>query len=137
MKKIISKINDKKVLHIVHKQTDFTKKRKDLIDEEHFLQCSTIVGEPHSIFRAHKHLWNKNYFNKRIAQEAWVVIKGSVEVFYYDLDDSFITSEIIKEGDVTITLEGGHSYQIIDNDTLIYEFKTGPYDGPSKDKIYF
>lgn len=136
MKEIISKINHSETLHIIHRLNDFGEKRSDLIDANNFLQCSTIMGDNNAVFKPHKHLWNKNNFDKRIAQEAWVVIKGSVEVFYYDIDDSFITKEIINEGDLTITLGGGHSYNIIEEGTLIYEFKTGPYEGAEKDKVY-
>lgn len=136
MKQIISKVNQTQILHIIHRKEDFEKKRIDLINDDNFLQCSSIIGAADTIFEPHKHLWNENNFNNRIAQEAWVVIKGAVEVFYYDINDSFITSEIIKEGDVTITLGGGHSYKIIEDQTLIYEFKTGPYEGTEKDKVY-
>ncbi len=136
MKQIISKVDQTQTLHIIHRKEDFKKKRTDLVDDNNFLQCSSIVGSANTIFQPHKHLWNKNNFNSRIAQEAWIVIKGAVEVSYYDIDDSFISREIIKEGDVTITLRGGHSYKIIENCTLIYEFKTGPYEGAEKDKVY-
>lgn len=136
MKQIISKVDPTQILHIIHKKKDFKEKRSDLINDNNFLQCSAIVGGADTVFEAHKHLWKENNFDKRIAQEAWVIIKGSVEVSYYDIDESFITSEIIAEGEVTITLGGGHSYKIVEDDTLIYEFKTGPYEGAEKDKVY-
>jgi len=136
MKQIISKVDPTQILHIIHSKKDFKEKRSDLINDNNFLQCSAIVGVTDTVFEAHKHLWKENNFDKRIAQEAWVIIKGAVEVSYYDIDESFITSEIIKEGEVTITLGGGHSYKIVKDDTLIYEFKTGPYEGAEKDKVY-
>lgn len=136
MKKIISKVDNSQTLHIIHRRNEFKEKRSDLINDNNFLQCSVINGTADTAFNAHKHLWKENNFTSRIAQEAWVVIKGSVEVVYYDIDNSFITSEIIQEGDVTITLGGGHSYKILEDNTLIYEFKTGPYEGAEKDKVY-
>ena len=38
-----------------------------------------------------------------------------------------------RRGDCTIL--GGHNYTSLTENTLVYEFKTGPYDGQSKDKI--
>ena len=42
---------------------------------------------------------------------------------------------ILNVGDCSITLEGGHTYTILENDTLIYEYKTGPYKGQENDKV--
>jgi hypothetical protein len=35
-----------------------------------------------------------------------------------------------------ITLEGAHTYTILENDTLVYEYKTGPYEGQELDKQF-
>ena len=40
-----------------------------------------------------------------MAQESWVVISGKVRVFYFDLDDSLITTKDIKSGECSITYE--------------------------------
>ena len=65
-----------------------------------------------------------------------MVIQGSVKVDYYDLDDSLLESVILNEGDCTITLRGGHNYTSLDENTLVYEFKTGPYLGLDFDKEF-
>ena len=62
------------------------------------------------------------------------MIKGKIKVDYYDLDDQLLESFILSEGDCTITLYGGHNYTSLADDTLVYEFKTGPYIGQSNDK---
>ena len=63
-----------------------------------------------------------------------MIIRGSVKVDYYDTDNKFLQNEILKSGDCTITLEGGHNYTSLSKDTLVYEFKTGPYFGFELDK---
>lgn len=135
MKQLISKI-DNSTLHIVCKQEKIKNKRKELVNDKQFIQASIINLNKGTTFAAHKHLYKDLELNNIIAQEAWVIINGSVEVTYYDLDDSKLDSVILNKGDLTITLFGGHSYKILENDTLIYEFKTGPYFGPEKDKVY-
>jgi len=70
-----------------------------------------------------------------IAQESWVIIRGQVEVTLYDLDDEVLSSYVLNPGDISITLYGGHSYRVLE-DTLAYEFKTGPYFGQALDKEF-
>lgn len=135
MKKLISKI-DNTILHIIYKQNQRKNERIELVDDEQYIQASIINCSKGKTFAAHKHLYKDINLENIITQEAWVIISGSVEVTYYDLDDSKLDSVILNKGDLTITLFGGHSYEILDNDTVIYEFKTGPYLGTEKDKVY-
>lgn len=136
MKQIKSQKEKNKILHLVFNKEDIVQDRIDLINDENFLQCAAIKHQKGKKFAAHRHLWNDNKFSSRIAQEAWIVISGSVKVFYYDLDGKFLTEQIISTGDITITLEGGHSYEILEEDTIVYEFKTGPYEGQVYDKVF-
>ena len=85
-------------------------------------------------FKPHKHIFHSK--ETKIAQESWVVVRGSVKVFLYDLDDSILREEIIYPGDASITLYGGHTYEILEDDTVVYEYKTGPYMGVEKDKEF-
>jgi len=65
-----------------------------------------------------------------------VIISGKVKAILYDLDDTIISEPVLDTGDVSITLYGGHTYEILEDDTLVYEYKTGPYLGPEKDKEF-
>ena len=38
--------------------------------------------------------------------------------------------------EATFTFEGGHNYEIQENDTRILEYKTGPYLGQEHDKVF-
>lgn len=133
MKKIYSSIEDI-ILHIIFNKEDF-EDRKDIVDPDQFLQVSALKLNLGKTFKPHKHLHQKSTNKDRIAQESWVVIKGSVKVDYYDINSKFLQSEILKNGDCTITLYGGHNYTILEQDTLIYEFKTGPYVDRNSDKV--
>ena len=39
-------------------------------------------------------------------------------------------------GDASFTLYGGHTYKILEQDTIVYEYKTGPYLGQTFDKEF-
>jgi hypothetical protein len=35
-----------------------------------------------------------------------------------------------------MTFRGGHNYLILEDDTIVYEYKTGPYLGQELDKVF-
>ena len=43
---------------------------------------------------------------------------------------------MIKQGDCSMTFEGGHTYTILEDDTVVYEYKTGPYHAQKMDKVF-
>jgi hypothetical protein len=86
-------------------------------------------------FKPHKHIWKEQKRNV-IAQESWVVLQGSVKCIFYDLDNTILSTEFLYPGDASFTLEGGHNYEILEDNTLVYEYKTGPYEGQELDKIF-
>ena len=133
MIKIYSKKN-KMLLHMVFRKKDFTAKRQNICDEKQFLQISPLILGLNQTFKPHIHKWNYKKINKRIAQESWIVIRGKVKAFYYDLDQKFLCSKIINEGDITVTFRGGHNYKSLSKNSMVYEYKTGPYESMDKDK---
>lgn len=132
---IKSKISNK-VIHKVIKPNLDEASRLELIEPNHFIQCAYLRMEKGKTFRPHKHIWKEPSFDKMIAQESWVVIRGSVKVFFYDTDMTLLETHILNAGDSSFTLEGGHTYEILEDDTLVYEYKTGPYEGQEKDKVF-
>ncbi len=138
MKKIYSRVDEGKLLHIINRY-DEIESRTDVAPTDEFLQLATLKMEKGKTFRPHKHIWKDNpsgHFGKVIAQESWVVIKGSVKVHLYDLDDELIEEIVINQGDCSMTFEGGHTYTILEEDTVVYEYKTGPYQGQKLDKVF-
>jgi hypothetical protein len=87
-------------------------------------------------FKPHKHIEKNRCFEKMIAQESWLVVKGKVKCIFYDIDDSIICEKILNAGDASFTLYGGHNYEILEEDTFVYEYKTGPYEGIEMDKVF-
>ena len=118
MKKIYSKVKPDTLLHLVHR-LDEIEGRTNVAPENEFIQLATLKMEKGTTFRPH-----------------WVVIKGSVKVIMYDLDDTVIETPILYPGDCSMTFRGGHNYEILEEDTIVYEYKTGPYKGVENDKEF-
>ena len=128
--KIYSKITGE-LIHQINRLSSIKSGRVDLSPVNESLQVSTIVMQANDTFKAHRH----NYSPRRIpaTQESWVVVKGAVTAYYYDLDDSFICAEILHEGDASITYAAAHNYKAV-TDAIVYEYKVGTYHGQKVDK---
>ena len=135
MIKIFSKIKSTNLLHMIYRIDDFSA-RNDIISSENFLQLASLKLKKNQTFKAHQHIWKNSKNKKIIAQESWIVIKGKVEVFFYDVDGGELHKDILNVGDCSITLMGGHNYKALEENTLVYESKSGPYDGIENDKIF-
>jgi len=134
--KIYSKIEPGKLLHMVVRKVEIKEGRTNLCPDEQFLQCAALRLKAGDTFKAHKHNWNACRVMEDIHQESWVIISGSVKVFFYDLDDTIIYMAWLYAGDISFTFEGGHNYEILEQNTSVYEFKTGPYYGQGHDKTF-
>jgi cupin fold WbuC family metalloprotein len=135
MNEIYSKI-DGRLLHFVNRLSNIQTKRNDLVPDNNYIQCSAMKLEKNVTFKPHKHFERERFESKYIPQESWIVFKGSVKCFFYDLDDTLIEEVILNAGDASFTLYGGHTYLILEDDTIVYEYKTGPYEGQQNDKIF-
>ena len=135
MEKIYSKVDPEKLLHIINR-LDEINGRSEVVPENNFIQCATLKMEKNKTFPPHKHITKDRHYTEQIAQESWIVIKGSVKCILYDIDDQIIATPTLYSGDASFTLYGGHTYEILEEDTIVYEYKTGPYEGQSLDKTF-
>lgn len=135
MEYIYSKVEEEKLLHVINRLYEI-ENRTEVVPENNFIQCATLKMKKGTTFKPHKHITKDRHYPSQIAQESWVVIKGSVKCIFYDIDDTIIATPILREGDASFTLYGGHTYEILEEDTIVYEYKTGPYEGQKLDKTF-
>ena len=109
--------------------------RQDVVEIDQFLQLAILKFNKGKTFFPHKHIY-KPAPSEAIAQESWVVVSGKVKAIFYDIDDSILSEEILEAGMLSITLFGGHNYEILEDNTLVLEYKTGPYYGQKLDKEF-
>ena len=133
MEKIYSKINPDILLHIINRKIDITSQRRDLIPENEHLQVACFSENKDKQLKSHRHI--EQVRTTGTTQESWIVIEGSIRIRLYDLDDTIIKEDILNRGDCLITLRGGHDYTVLEQETTIYEYKTGPYPGKGKDNV--
>lgn len=136
MLKLYSKIKKKKLLHIFFR---FKKKlqKNNLTPPSEFLQVSVFKFKEKKIINPHKHLKHEIQKARRQIQESWILIKGKAKITYYDINKKILKTFDMNPGDISITFFGGHKLEILKKGTILYEYKTGPYKGNSKDLKYF
>ena len=127
MERVYSKVNKDTLVLALMRYDEISEYRTDLSPDEEYLQISGRKLEKGLKVKAHKHTPIERKTN--ITQEAWVVFEGCIKGTFYDLDDSVLYETEIGKGDVIVLFRGGHSLEVLDEDTIFYEFKTGPYFG--------
>ena len=134
MLNVYSEVDPEVILFTTIKKQDITNNRINLTPSNQYMQAAAKKTKFGDYFKPHKHLpCNKEAL---ITQESWVILNGSAVGTFYDLDDKVIKKVLLNDGDCVIIYNGGHSLKILEDDTILYEFKTGPYYGPDKDKVF-
>jgi hypothetical protein len=98
-----------------------------------FLQVGQWLYNKNHKTVPHMHIKRDRIVNK--TQEAIYVVKGSLKVTLFDFHLSRFCFFILKTGDLAILLEGGHSYEILEDNTKVLEFKNGPFTEPELDRV--
>ena len=139
MEKIFSKVEPEILLHMVRRLDDIVNQKEfrvDLVSSDNFIQCSSLRLKKGKTFKPHHHIFRQRTFYKLIAQESWCCIRGKIKCVFYDLDNSIVAERILYPGDSSFTLRGGHNYVSMEENSIVYEYKTGPYEGQEVDKKF-
>ena len=68
-------------------------------------------------------------------QETLLIKRGRLRVDFYDDQQLYLESRILKAGDVILLIKGGHGFEVLEELEMI-EVKQGPYAG-DHDKTRF
>lgn len=129
---IYSKINkDLKIGEII-KISNLQIGTKFYSENNDFVQIASIFKNEKYEIKPHIH--NENHRYTQRTQEVWVLIKGKITIDFFDIDNSFLISDFLNPGDVSILYNGGHAFKNKSNEMILYEIKNGPYDPNFKDK---
>jgi len=131
---VYSAVDPSLMLLVINRGEEIGTNRADLSPDKEYLQCATKKLTKGTTFAPHRH--NELIRTTDITQEAWVFLRGRVAARFWDIDDQLIYETELGEGDAAIVFRGGHSFEVLEEDTILYEFKTGPYFGVEKDKTY-
>lgn len=67
-------------------------------------------------------------------QEVVFVKEGRIRADIYTEKEEFLKSVELVRGDFIVLLNGGHGYEILEDDTKVLEIKNGPYVGADRDR---
>lgn len=81
------------------------------------------------------HVHNPVSREVQYTKEVLFIKSGKVRVDFYDDEQNYLESRILKQGDVVLLAFGGHGFEMLE-DSEIIEVKQGPYAGDA-DKIRF
>ena len=141
MERIESQAEPGRLLHILFRGSELDEPgvrqcsgRIDICPPEEGLQVAYLKLLNEQTFRPHKHVERRREIPR--TQESWIVVRGIVQVVYYDIDNSLIGRRTLNAGDATVTFAGGHTYKSYSTGSRVYEIKTGPYVGTEADKEF-
>jgi hypothetical protein len=105
--------------------------RVEASDTNQILQVSSIRLAQAKTIRPHMHKDTQR--NTLGTQEAWVVVSGLLKTNIYDIDESLIDTIFLGPGMCMVLYTGGHNFEVISSEAVIYEIKNGPYYGTKFD----
>lgn len=132
---LYSRIDPTHLLHIIVRKADVQQGRTDIVPTDEFLQVAMLKPAAGTTYKPHRHIVRPLPHEGR-AQESWIVISGVVSVTLYDIDDTLLHRDVLQSGDISITLDAGHNYEIVGDNAYVVEVKTGPYFGHENDKVF-
>lgn len=122
------------ILYSVNRKEKITEKRNDLCPETEYLQVSCKMLSRGESFKPHKHLPLER--KTLTTHETWIIIEGRVKAKLYDIDNLIYREEILDPGDCLVVFNAGHSMEVLEPNTILYEVKNGPYYGQKLDKVF-
>jgi len=127
---IISKKN--KILAIIVRKNFKNKGIKFFTPNEFSQQLAQMTHKKGTKISCHYH--KKNIRKTVSTQEVLIIKKGKLKVLLFE-KKKFVTSKILKDGDLILLAYGGHGFKALTKVTFL-EVKQGPYF-PKADKIVF
>lgn len=102
-------------------------------EESDSQQLGFMTREKGHVIIPHRH----NIVERKVhlTQEVLFIKSGIVRCDFYDNNEVYVVSSVLKSGDVILLADGGHGFEILETAEII-EVKQGPYCG-IEDKVRF
>jgi len=126
---------NREIISIVYREDDWVEGLNFITPNDLFIQVGSWWYQKGEKLASHIH--NKLERKSNRTQEMTYVKKGSMRVLLYDEDQNYLEDFILDEGDLAVFANGGHGYEILENNTQIIESKNGPFVDVKKDKTKF
>ena len=123
MHKIFSKIDKNNLLHVISYLKDKEDLNQHISEPAEYLQSCKMKFPKNHIIKRHKHVKKDIKHLKKFSQESILIVKGSIELDLYDLDNSMIESISLSAGDLYILYRGSYKFISNNKNTLLYKIK--------------
>ena len=131
---MIERIERNQVLYAIIVRNSFQKEGISFFTPNEFSQQLAYMRHPQGkIIEPHIH--NPVPREVMITQEVLFIKSGILRVDFYDHDQQYFESRLLKAGDVILLARGGHGFEVIEP-VEMFEVKQGPYAG-EEDKTRF
>jgi len=130
MKKIYSKVEPEKLLHVIFDASEPIESRADLTNPEQWLQVSVMNLPKGKKVNPHIHNPREQVASSApaVTQECWIILRGEIKASLFDLDRNLLHEQKMPQGHLLVTFSGGHSLECEDGAVMV-ECKNGPYLG--------
>lgn len=120
-------INDGEVPLAYIVRAGWAPEKTQFLTPEHFnQQMGMIVYRKGQTIQPHLHIPVRREING--TTECILVRKGSCSIDIFDNNKQLMCTKILREGDIVLLISGGHGFYM-DEDTVLFEVKQGPYVG--------
>lgn len=126
-------VRDNKTYAVLLSAEDFQPGAKFISEPEWRLQVGLLTLPAGHTIAAHTHL-PKDACPLELTQEFLLVLRGKMEVDFFDETGQGFHTETMREGDALFHIRGGHAFRFFEETRLI-EVKSGPYRGRENDKV--
>ncbi|HJP39421.1 MAG TPA: hypothetical protein QF499_09880 [Gammaproteobacteria bacterium] len=126
---------DDRIMAIIHRAEDWSEGLNFITPDSLFIQVGTWQYDKGTHLDSHIHKEYERPVTK--THEMAYVKKGRLKLFIYDEERKKVGDYILGAGDFVVLAEGGHGYEILEDDTQVLEAKTGPFVSVDKDKEKF
>jgi cupin fold WbuC family metalloprotein len=130
MKNFFSATRPLEIIHTIADANCFNSDRLNITSSDRLVQASLINLKQDIEVGPHRHL--ERTYDKVLAnciQECWLIYKGSVLLRLYDELNVQIHEETLGSGMIIVSYSGSHYLRCLESDTVLLEFKRGPYIG--------
>jgi len=101
-------------------------------DDEDFVQVGMWGYDKGTKLSAHRHKEVRREITR--TQEVIFIKSGRVIASIYDEGNKVIKKLELRAGDILVLLNGGHGYEVVEDNTRVLEIKNGPYPGAEADR---
>ena len=124
----------KETVYAIIINSDYKSEGIKFLTPNNFSQQLGYMNRPTG-YKILPHIHNVISREVKTTNEVLFIKSGKVRVDFYDTNQIYLESRILKKGDTILLVEGGHGFEMLEPSEII-EVKQGPFLGDT-DKIRF